>query len=87
MSKNTTFTIKIQKSTLQFLQTFCPKTIKTCILSIESIKSKPRSKFIEVTFRSNKCGCIENIIEESNLFENTNQYIYKDLLKVSKGIT
>ena len=68
--------VRIHKKTLQFLYAFCPKTIETCL---RAIAQKPKSRMVDVELYDRKCKCIEQVIHESQLFENTSDLVAKDI--------
>lgn len=76
--------IRIQKKTLAFLYAFCPRSIHTCV---RAVQEKPRSRMVEVDLHDKKCKCIEHIVQETNLYENTSASVVKDLMHMLRQTT
>jgi len=74
--------LRIHRKTLQFLYAFCPDTIQRCL---RDIRNRPKSRMVDIELFQKKCECIERIICDSDLCENTGDVVVRDLERMRKA--
>ena len=77
--KNDLIQLSISTNTHKFLKQYCPHSMNTSLIHSEH---KPKSKYITLMFDASKIDCVLKVIGDTNLVENVNATIEKDLRKI-----